>query len=257
MSKEDIMSKIKFLTTILLLAGTAFVFAAGSGESTETGDVIVDDALIETRLENQLEWDTRVFDDNISVYVDDGIVTLTGTVPSYQSRRYAETDAWLMDGVIEVNNDITVIYPEPTPADGIIKENTETVIQLHPDLEEQDITVSVDDQVVTLEGSVDSYWKKLEAGDVAQNSYGTTLVINNLEVTPGESVVDDIIEQDILDAFDRNPYVVELDGDNVQVIDGKVTLSGTVDDWYERFTAQSIAAQTLGVIEVENNLIIE
>ena len=39
---------------------------------------------------------------------DDGIVTLTGTLPSFDEVRYATDDAWDIEGVLGVQSDLTV-----------------------------------------------------------------------------------------------------------------------------------------------------
>ena len=44
----------------------------------------------------------------ISVSIKDGVVTLSGTVRNAHERRMAAAAAWVVDGVTDVVNDITV-----------------------------------------------------------------------------------------------------------------------------------------------------
>jgi osmotically-inducible protein OsmY len=44
----------------------------------------------------------------VDVTVHDGVVTLTGTVPSLMEKRAAGDDAWDTSGVVDVHNDLTI-----------------------------------------------------------------------------------------------------------------------------------------------------
>ena len=59
-------------------------------------------------VEEALFYDTWVDADSIRVEVQDGIVTLSGELPSYEEIRYATDDAWDVDGVIGVRSELTV-----------------------------------------------------------------------------------------------------------------------------------------------------
>jgi hypothetical protein len=66
-----------------------------------------DDEIREDVIE-ALFYDTWVDADAIEVSVEDGIVTLTGTLPSYDEVRYATDDAWDVDGVRGVRSRLEV-----------------------------------------------------------------------------------------------------------------------------------------------------
>jgi len=71
-------------------------------------------------VEEALFYDTWVDADRIQVAVEDGVVTLTGTLPSYDEVRYATDDAWDVDGVRGVRTQLTVGEEAPArqPAAG-------------------------------------------------------------------------------------------------------------------------------------------
>lgn len=59
----------------------------------------------------ELKWDPRVEETEVGVEVDNGIVTLTGTVTSWAKRVAAQEAAHRVFGVLDVANDITVKVP--------------------------------------------------------------------------------------------------------------------------------------------------
>jgi len=64
-------------------------------------------------VEETLFYDTWVDADRIEVSVEDGVVTLRGTLPSYDEVRYAVDDAWDVDGVRGVRSELQVGAPAP------------------------------------------------------------------------------------------------------------------------------------------------
>ncbi len=207
---------------------------------------------------DELYWDDSVDASEVQVQVDRGEVTLTGTVPDYVAYQSAEDDAWVMPGVRYVRNDLIVKFPAgfAVPADSHIKSNIENLLRWQPNIDSTDIQVSVDRGWVTLQGSVDAYWKKVRAEDLALGLSGVAGVSNELAVVPSKDVEDMAIAQDIHDAFIRNASV-EPDLVDIQVEDGKVILSGSVPSLPVFRGAERIARKTLGVRKVDNRLVIQ
>ncbi|MFP4015475.1 MAG: BON domain-containing protein [Halanaerobiales bacterium] len=213
------------------------------------------DDVIKQSVESQLEWDTRVDASNISIRVDNGVVTLTGTVPTYRASRAAEDTAWIVMGVTSVINNLLVEYSSDitVPGDDEIKINVETILSANPDINILDMDISVTGGIVTLEGSVDSYWKILHAEELISNLPGVLGIKNNLAVVPSRDIVDETIARDVVDALERNAYVNE-DNVTVKVDDGVVTLSGTVSSSYALNEADITVSYTPGVKIINNNL---
>jgi osmotically-inducible protein OsmY len=65
-----------------------------------------DDAELKEDVEDALFYDTWVDAEAIAVEVQDGVVTLSGALPSYEEIRYATDDAWDVDGVIGVRSEL-------------------------------------------------------------------------------------------------------------------------------------------------------
>ena len=84
--------------------------------------VVRDESIVKDVVDS-LYWDSRVDASKVSVTVDDGIVKLAGSVPSYTSREAASEDAWLITGVRQVDNQLKVDYQVEIPSDREIASN--------------------------------------------------------------------------------------------------------------------------------------
>jgi osmotically-inducible protein OsmY len=111
-----------------------------------------------------------------------------------------------------------------------------------------DIRVSVADGEVTLRGTVVSYGDKREAMKVAQGLPGVRLVRDEIEVV-GRTDAD--LRRDVLDELEIGHIPVTFD---VELDEGTVTLTGSVDRPHDRDAAAFIAKVVPGVVGVENQL---
>jgi osmotically-inducible protein OsmY len=203
---------------------------------------------------DQLYWDSSVDASKVKVEVKDGEVTLGGTVPSYSSRSSAETDACMVRGVASVDNDLKVEYLLDIPTDEEIKKKIEDNLFWNTLIDEKDIQVSVETGMVTLEGSVDMYWKKTRAEEIADVN-GVITITNKLAIVPSEKKSDKDIADDIVGALSRNA-LIDIDDVDVEVDNGVATLTGEVRSWSAYRAAEDAAFYTLGVVEVNNDLVI-
>jgi hyperosmotically inducible protein len=206
---------------------------------------------------DQLYWDDRVDVSNIKVEVSDGEVVLTGTVPDFTAYQAAEDDAWAISGVRMVENDLTIKYPPgvKVPTDIEIKSNIESVLLWQPNIDSTDINITAENGWVILRGSVDAFWKKVRAEELALGLNGVLGVTDELAVVPTEKYTDKTIAEDIEAAMERNFNIV-VDLIDVEVENGKVTLTGSVTSLPAFRAAQKIAENTPSVLMVDNELVI-
>ena len=66
---------------------------------------------IKRDVDDELRWDPNVHADDIAVAVTDGVVELTGCVPSYAAKSAAEKAAQRVAGVMGVSDDLEVRLP--------------------------------------------------------------------------------------------------------------------------------------------------
>lgn len=93
-----------------------------------------------------------LFNNNIAVRVDEGVVFLEGTVASREERRLAGRAAEAVHGVVEVDN-LLQVAEAPRP-DREIKTDIIQYLLYSPLADNEDIDVEVENGVVTLKGEV-------------------------------------------------------------------------------------------------------
>lgn len=123
------------------------------------------DEEIKRKIVDQLYSNARIDSSKIKVFVEDGNVTLSGTVTTFTSLQTASNAALTISGITSLDNRIKVERP-PTGTisrEEEIASRIERLMDWNPELEASDISVSVKNGCVTLEGSVDVYWKKFLA----------------------------------------------------------------------------------------------
>lgn len=137
------------------------------------------DSEIATESLNALKnsWESPT--DKIKVKVENGLVTLTGSVTWNYQKDAANNAVKYLSGVTSVINNITL---EPSTQDAIEKKDVETAIERNWSLREQDIHVKVSGTKVTLTGTVNSLYQKEEAARLAWNTPSVSSVNNDLVV---------------------------------------------------------------------------
>lgn len=205
---------------------------------------------------SELEWDTRVEDSTIGVTVDDGVVTLTGTVTSFAKKQAAQEAAHRVPGVLDVANDIIV-----TITGGRARSDTE-IARAVRDALEWDVLVP-DDQIhstvvngwVTVEGTVDLLREREDAERVVRHLEGVRGVTNNISVSPPK-VDPEVIRRAIETALERRAHR-EAERLEVAVADGLVALSGRVNSWAEKRAVLGAASHARGIRSVKDNLVVD
>jgi osmotically-inducible protein OsmY len=204
---------------------------------------------------DQLYWDSRIDASDVTVSVDGGIVTLSGTVSTPDERRAAVGDVRAIAGVLRVNDELSVRHPEglPLPDDTEILNNVESILSASASVDASSVRVSVDAGMVTLEGTVNTYWHRAECEEMALGVWGVVEVENDLAVVPTEDVEDKAIAEDIIAALERSAQV-DAEDITVEVDNGVVTLEGTVPDWAAQEMVRDAARYTRGVRQINDEL---
>jgi len=141
------------------------------------------DSEIRDTIRRNLDRDVRITNpSNLGVTVADGVVTLTGTVPSYEQKTAAADDAWTAPGVIDVVNDVAVVPPNRR-GDAQIEADVRRALDTDPDINAARINVSVINGVVYLRGTVPTYYQIDEASNDAWGVPGVVDVANELTVS--------------------------------------------------------------------------
>src|SRR5271156_1906257 len=191
--------------------------------------------------------------------VEDGIVTLTGTVDLYQRKLDAAKVARKNANVQGVRNLITVAGPNVS--DEQLEQKLDeklTYVRVGYDNTFDYFALGVKDGVVTVEGKDRTGMGRDEAlADIA-NMPGVKDVIANVSIEP-TSPYDDGLRLRAARAIYRDPVLSKYAIDPAQPIriiveNGHVTLYGAVDNKMDKEVAGIRAGQLFGAFSVENKL---
>jgi osmotically-inducible protein OsmY len=131
-------------------------------------------------------------------------------------------------------------------------------LKWEPIIRAAEIGVAVKDGVVTLSGSVDSYAKKWAADRAAKRVFGVKAVAEEIKVTLASSYkrADKDIAQSATKVLDWTLWVPS-GRVKVMVQDGRITLSGDVDWYYQKERAEDAVRHLVGVVGVINSITIK
>jgi osmotically-inducible protein OsmY len=141
------------------------------------------DKELEQDVGRELRWDSRIGTSNVNVEVTDAVATLTGTASSYARKIAAQEAAHRVAGVLDVANDIEV-----KPVDLFARTDTEIASAVRSALEwdalvpNEQITSTVSDGWVTLEGDVDYLREREDAERAILRLNGVVGVINKITI---------------------------------------------------------------------------
>lgn len=201
---------------------------------------------------DELKWEPSVDAAQIGVTARDGVVTLTGHVPSYTEKVAAGDATQRVLGVQAVANDLEV-QPHGTGRrdDADIARAAVDALRWRSTIPGEGIKVAVSKGWITLEGDVEWFFQKNSAEEAVRHLLGVRGVINDIAVKPKASAAE--VRSRIESAFRRT---AELEAEKVRVEtrDGKVTLRGTVRSWSERQEAERTAWAAPGVSSVVNQI---
>ncbi len=216
------------------------------------------DEFIKQEILDQLVWDTSVDANDVSVNVTDGVVQLSGVVPTYTAKLAAEKNAYRVTDVIKVENLIEVeLLPEiMITIDKEIINMIKSKLLWDDKIDAANIEVEALNGLVTLTGTVKSYWEKSLAKNLALATKGVQQVKNNLAVDVGKTFADIDIENDIKRAFKRN-VLIDADKIDVSVENGIAHLTGTVPYYPIKEEAFNITMMTAGILDVKDDIIID
>jgi hyperosmotically inducible periplasmic protein len=251
--EQDSMMRAKWLWIVVWACMAACFTQVGRTQNA----VANSDAQIEADVTKAL--DTGRFKD-VKIKVQNGQVTLSGTVELYGDKEDADKKAHHRKNVKGVQNTIEVAGPtvEDAPLRDKLAEKLAYDRVGYGTTAFNAMTIGVKDGVVTLGGTAYGPTDRDSALSVVANYPGVKDVVDNIEVAP-VSPMDDKIRlaeaRAIYGAPQLNKYALDpAKPIRITVVNGNVTLSGIVDSQADKDVAGIKANGVPGVFKVVNNL---
>lgn len=212
-------------------------------------------AELQVDVQNAIRWEPLLHAAEIGVTAIDGVVTLSGEVDNYLKKMEAENAAKKVIGVKALVENIEVKFPGAwTKSNLDIANEVLTALKANVSIPNEKVTVKVEDGWVTLSGELPWNYQKDAAKHAVNFLTGVKGVFNNITI---KSESHDAIEQKDVEAAIARSWSIDNSDLNVSVTGTTVTLSGTVDSWYQKEEAGRIAWNTPGIWHVKNELAVD
>src|SRR5262245_33838779 len=200
----------------------------------------------------QLDFDPEVDPAGIGVAEEDGIVTLSGSVDDYAQKVAAEKAVKRIMGVKGVANELMVrMMCERTDTD--IAKDAIYLLECGVHFLGGKVMVTVEDGLLTLEGTMECNFQKVSAEKAMQCIRGVKAVVNLIEVAPAASPAN------IQKGFEEAPrHSAEVDSRQIKLTtrDHPSVLSGNVRSRSEGEETERAAWSVAGVVRVGDLIVV-
>jgi osmotically-inducible protein OsmY len=276
------MARKAFISALVIAVALGlFVYFTSTGRAllgrVWGGQQRADDIAVTNRVKSAFLLSRRLSAYEIGVETKDGVVTLTGQVPTEVDKELAGNVAKDVPEVSGVDNQLQVnsgIRPsEATAREGMritdleIRADLNEKLAKSQGLQGQNVQVGIQDRIVTLTGRVETPAQKAGAEQLAMSVANVVSVVNKLEVsnpgaaqneTPGASEYSakdvELTNRVLFALFKERENFTDLGAIKVARREGAVTLTGSVASRSERALAERIARDVDGVKSVSNQL---
>ncbi|MFI5326537.1 MAG: BON domain-containing protein [Candidatus Rokuibacteriota bacterium] len=255
---------------IVLIVGSVLIYqrdaATSIGDTLRSVKESSQDAATTSKVKTALMLSKHVSAFEVKTSTNHGEVTLTGEVPSEETRRLAAAITQDTSGVTAVHNNLTVnpgargnqdvAQLGDRVADLEIKTLVIDQLARSPELKDRTLAVQVSKKVVTLDGAVDTPAQKRAAEQIALQVPGVQglagqLTVANAAAAP-ESADDKLARRVEFELYSTR--ALPLQSVQIRSQDGTVILTGPVTSRAEKLLAERVTQSVDGVKRVVNNL---
>ncbi|AQT70137.1 Osmotically-inducible protein Y precursor [Anaerohalosphaera lusitana] len=240
LKNRNLFSAYGFLVSVLIISFLG---------SVSCGAVIKSDSDINDAIMRQMEKDDVVSPHLVDIRVNEGIVTLDGSVDNLIAKERALNIAGSILGVVEVRDEL-VVRPIEIP-DQAIRQNVKQALEDNPVTELMALDVKVENGVVSVGGEVKSITEKRIAEKIAESIAGVRSVRNEIEVSVKIDRPDSELAAEIRQNMKYDPYL-NAQSIDVAVKDGVAVLSGETGSVFQMGRARRNAF-ILGVKRVDSS----
>lgn len=258
------------IVLIVLIGGGVLIYkrdaARSLGDTLRSVKETSQDAATTSKVKTALLLSKHVSAFDVKTSTNRGEVTLTGEVPTEETRRLAGAITQDTSGVTAVHNNLTV---NPAArgnqemeqlgdrvADLEIKTLVIDQLGRSPELKDKQIKVQVSKRIVTLDGAVDTPAQKRAAEQMALQTPGVQGLAGQLAVANAAAVPESADEK-LARRVEFELYstrALPLQSVQIRSQDGTVILTGPVTSRAEKLLAERVTQSVEGVKRVVNNL---
>jgi osmotically-inducible protein OsmY len=257
---------------IVLVVGGVLIYQQWNG-AVSLGDTLrsvketSQDAATTSKVKAALVLSKHVSAFDVNATTNRGEVTLTGEVPSEETRRLAGAIVQDTSGVTAVHNKLTVNpgarrdeemqHLGDRVADLEVKTLVIDQLARHPELRDKRIAVQVNKGIVSLDGTVDSPAQKRAAEQIALQAQGAQGLAGQLAVAGAPAGAPESADDKLARRVEFELYstrAVPLANVQIRSQEGTVYLAGPVTSRAEKLLAERVTQSVEGVKRVVNNL---
>lgn len=148
-------------------------------------DITAND-IIEANIEDELQRNDAILEpEKIKVEVNNGVVTLSGSVSYFREKLMAQTIASWQDGVSDIVDHIVIMSPAAAKGDDNLKNIISDILKKNFSLE-KNVQFNVSNGEVDLHGTVTSLYAKDHIPEDIQHIIGVKNVINEINIVNNE-----------------------------------------------------------------------
>jgi hyperosmotically inducible periplasmic protein len=254
MQRKGMYNALCLWSGITLVLGAAMVFAQGNNG--------VKEGKYDQQIEQHVTHELQEHDNtkNVHAKVEDGVVTLTGSVDRYIGKVDAEKETNEVDHVEGVRNQVKV---SSQISDAELQKQLREKLaydRIGYGVMFNNLTLGVNNGVVTIGGQVHDYPARDSAAAIAENTPGVQKVINNIKVLPTSPMDDQLriaVARAVYGAPGFEKYAINPVAPIRIVVDnGHITLDGVVNSQMDKQLAETRAKEVPGVFSVKDNLVV-
>jgi len=211
----------------------------------------MEDKVLKRLVEDELEFQPSVEAAHVGVSVENGIVHLSGHVPSFREKTAIESAVKRVKGVRGYVEDLVVQPHGDLHSDDVIAAQVANLLDWDTAVPKGAVQVKVEAGVVTLTGDVEWGYQRKAAEKGLQRLEGVRGLCNLIMVKPQASAPD--IKQRIERALERQSEV-DANRLSITVEGGRVKIEGKVRAWFERDIIERAAWAAPGVTGVDDRV---
>lgn len=267
---------------ILALSITPVIAIPGDGHKDTKTEKTMTESISDTQIYSTL-WAKYAIDDDLNpldmdIEVENGVVSLHGTVDTLAEQKLAGEIAEGTNGIHQIHNHLKVNHDGTQSTRDLSDKaselardaSIETRLAFNRHVMGNDVDVTVENNTATLVGTVESRKAYAVAESIAKDTEGINTVVNNIEIVENkEDSYSEMVYAEMvrLSNMAEDSWVetkvetelilsqaIETDEMDIEVVDGLVILTGSVPTDAQRDLAEELAADIVGVKDIENRL---